>query len=73
MQLSHDAIFQQWAVSTYLQAAVLQAPFIELPEMQQLYQAMLVEGSKQAEVSARINEDLAHSELQNCFMEGQAT
>ena len=71
LQLSHDEIFRQWAVSTYLQAAITQAPFVELPQMMQLYEGMLVEGSKQAEVSARVNEDLAHTELQNCFMEGQ--
>jgi hypothetical protein len=71
VQLSHEAIFQQWALSTYLQAAIMRSPFVELPQMLRLYEGMLAEGTKQAEVSARVNEDLAHSELRNSFLAGQ--
>jgi len=70
VQLSHEAIFQQWVLSTYLQAAITRAPFVELPQMLRLYEGMLAEGTKQAEVSASFNEDLAHSELRNSFMTG---
>lgn len=71
VQLNHEAIFQQWALSTYLEAAITRAPFVELPQMLQLFKGMLAEGTKQAEVSARVNEDLAHSELRTSLMLGR--